>query len=58
VSSRQEFPFGQGLVLDAGRAASGFTGHEIAREDVVPIGATILRKPVEFDELLELLPKD
>lgn len=32
------------------------TGHAITDEDVVPAGATILRKPVEFEELLRLLP--
>ena len=33
------------------------TGHEITNDDVVPLGATILKKPVEFDQLLRLLPK-
>jgi DNA-binding NtrC family response regulator len=33
------------------------TGHDITGEDVVPTGATILRKPVEFEQLLRLLPK-
>ena len=33
------------------------TGHEITNDDVVPAGATILTKPVEFDQLLRLLPK-
>jgi len=33
------------------------TGHEITNDDVVPTGATILKKPLEFDELLRLLPK-
>lgn len=33
------------------------TGHEITSEDVVPSGATILKKPVVLDELLRLLPK-
>src|SRR3954470_12063608 len=32
------------------------TGHEIATDDVVPSGATILKKPLEFEELLRLLP--
>ena len=32
------------------------TGHEITDEDVVPSGATILKKPLEFDQLLKLLP--
>lgn len=32
------------------------TGHEITAEDVVPGGATILRKPVDLDHLLQLLP--
>jgi DNA-binding NtrC family response regulator len=31
------------------------TGHEITNDDVVPMGATILKKPIEFDELLRLL---
>jgi DNA-binding NtrC family response regulator len=31
------------------------TGHEITDEDVVPAGATILKKPLEFDQLLKLL---
>jgi DNA-binding NtrC family response regulator len=33
------------------------TGHEITNDDVVPTGAKILKKPIEFDELLRLLPK-
>jgi DNA-binding NtrC family response regulator len=33
------------------------TGHEITTDDVVPAGATILRKPLEFEALLRLLPK-
>lgn len=33
------------------------TGHEITNEDVVPIGATILKKPLEFEQLVRLLPK-
>jgi DNA-binding NtrC family response regulator len=33
------------------------TGHEITNDDVVPTGATILKKPVEFEQLLRLLPK-
>lgn len=33
------------------------TGHEITSEDVVPAGATILRKPVDLDRLLQLLPR-
>ena len=33
------------------------TGHEITNDDVVPLGAKILKKPIEFDELLRLLPK-
>jgi DNA-binding NtrC family response regulator len=33
------------------------TGHEITNDDVVPKGATILKKPIEFDELLRLLSK-
>lgn len=32
------------------------TGHEITDEDVVPAGATILRKPLELEKLLALLP--
>jgi DNA-binding NtrC family response regulator len=32
------------------------TGHEITNEDVVPPGATILKKPLEFEQLLPLLP--
>jgi DNA-binding NtrC family response regulator len=32
------------------------TGHEITDEDVVPAGATILKKPLEFEQLLTLLP--
>ena len=32
------------------------TGHEITTEDVVPTGATILKKPIEFEQLLRLLP--
>jgi DNA-binding NtrC family response regulator len=32
------------------------TGHAITDEDVVPAGATILQKPLEFDQLLSLLP--
>jgi DNA-binding NtrC family response regulator len=31
------------------------TGHEITSEDVVPAGATILKKPLEFEQLLKLL---
>jgi DNA-binding NtrC family response regulator len=31
------------------------TGHEITNDDVVPAGATILKKPLEFDQLLKLL---
>ena len=30
------------------------TGHEITNDDVVPAGATILRKPVDLDRLLEI----
>lgn len=33
------------------------TGDEITDDDVVPKGATILKKPIEFDELLRLLAK-
>ena len=33
------------------------TGHGITDDDVVPAGATILKKPIEFDSLLRLLPK-
>ncbi len=33
------------------------TGHDITDDDVVPKGATILRKPVDLDQLLKLLPK-
>ena len=33
------------------------TGHEITDEDVVPSGATILKKPLEFEQLLRLLPR-
>src|SRR5262245_36704628 len=32
------------------------TGHEITSDDVVPPGATILKKPLEFEQLLKLLP--
>ena len=32
------------------------TGHEITTDDVVPMGATILKKPLEFEQLLQLLP--
>ena len=32
------------------------TGHEITDDDVVPSGATILKKPLEFEQLLRLLP--
>jgi DNA-binding NtrC family response regulator len=32
------------------------TGHEITDQDVVPAGATILKKPLEFEKLLPLLP--
>ncbi len=32
------------------------TGHEITEDDVVPLGSTILRKPLDFAELLRLLP--
>ena len=32
------------------------TGHEITDDDVVPSGATILKKPLEFEKLLGLLP--
>ncbi len=31
------------------------TGHEITSDDVVPMGATILKKPLEFEQLLKLL---
>ena len=31
------------------------TGQEVTRQDVVPHGAVILKKPVEYDELLRLL---
>ncbi len=31
------------------------TGHEITDEDVVPAGATILKKPLDFEQLLRLL---
>lgn len=31
------------------------TGQEVTGEDVVPLGAVILKKPVEYDELLALL---
>jgi len=31
------------------------TGQEVTHEDVVPLGAVILKKPVEYDELLRLL---
>jgi DNA-binding NtrC family response regulator len=33
------------------------TGYEITDQDVVPGGAVILRKPVDLDRLLDLLPK-
>lgn len=32
------------------------TGHEITDDDVVPKGSTILRKPLDFEELMRLLP--
>ena len=31
------------------------TGHEITNEDVVPAGATILRKPVDLEHLLAIV---
>ncbi len=31
------------------------TGHEITNDDVVPAGATILRKPVDLARLLEIV---
>ena len=34
------------------------TGQEVTQEDVVPFGAVILKKPVEYDELLRLLKDD
>ena len=34
------------------------TGQEVTQEDVVPFGAVILKKPVEYDELLRLLKSD
>ncbi|MFO1311543.1 MAG: response regulator [Burkholderiales bacterium] len=33
------------------------TGHEITHDDVVPAGATILRKPVDLERLLEIVSK-
>jgi DNA-binding NtrC family response regulator len=32
------------------------TGHDITDEDIVPHGATILRKPLDLEQLLALLP--
>ncbi|MFO1303665.1 MAG: response regulator [Burkholderiales bacterium] len=33
------------------------TGHEITNDDVVPAGATILRKPVDLQRLLEIVSR-
>ncbi len=33
------------------------SGHEVTPDDVVPRGATILKKPVDISQLLNLLPK-
>jgi DNA-binding response OmpR family regulator len=31
------------------------TGHTVTDDDVIPLGATILRKPFDIDELVRVL---